>query len=261
MERQNKSVEPTGGLFSLFQYHTSGVGETSEEQEGRVQIQAGPVTLEGELNIPQSAHGLVVFVHSGSIGCRMSPRSRLFARELREAGLGTLLFDLLTPEEEETDARAHHLRYDIGLLARRTIGVVDWISQHGLARGLSFGLFGATTGAAAALITAAERPDHIGAVVCRGGRPDLAAAAIDRIQAPVLFLAAQQDQINFETNRLAHQQISTRKPGKSEICIVPGAGPFFEEPTAADFVLRQAVDWFRAHLEDTPRNMEKVNKG
>ncbi len=220
-----------------------------------VQVQAGPVTLDGSLSLPENASGLVVFVH-GSGSSRHSPRNMYVAGELQRAGLGTLLFDLLTPEEEEVDLRTRHLRFDISLLARRTIGTVDWLSQLPLAQNLHLGLFGASTGAAAALIAAAERPERVGAVVSRGGRPDLAAAALPRVQAPSLLIVGQLDHQVIELNEQALEQMTSNSP--KEMTIVPGATHLFEEPGALEYVARLAREWFRAYLGN---HAKKRNKG
>ena len=210
-----------------------------------VKIQAGPVTLEGNLHLAEGAKGLVVFVH-GSGSSRNSPRNMYVAEELQEAGLATLLFDLLTLEEEEVDLRTRSLRFDIGLLARRTIGAVDWLSQQPVTQSLKLGLFGASTGAAAALIAAAERPELVGAVVSRGGRPDLASMALQRVEAPTLLIVGQLDETVIELNE---QALGQMLPDTSkEMYIVPGATHLFEEPGALEFVARLAKDWFTRYL-------------
>lgn len=210
-----------------------------------VQVQAGPVSLEGNLHLPEGAKGLVVFIH-GSGSSRNSPRNKYVAEELQEVGLATLLFDLLTLEEEEVDLRTRSLRFDIGLLARRTIGAVDWLKQQPATQSLKLGLFGASTGAAAALIAAAERPERVDAVVSRGGRPDLASIALQRVEAPTLLIVGQMDERVIELNEQALEQMRPNTP--TDIYIVPGATHLFEEPGALDFVARLAKDWFTHYL-------------
>ena len=167
---------------------------------------AGPVELEGTLGIPTGAVGLVLFAH-GSGSSRHSPRNRAVAEALRREGLGTLLLDLLTPEEEAVDRRTVHLRFDIGLLADRLVHTLDWLRQQSNTRHLRIGLFGASTGAAAALVAAAERPDAVHAVVSRGGRPDLAGPSLPQVQAPTLLLVGGYDEPVLELNRKALEQL------------------------------------------------------
>jgi dienelactone hydrolase len=166
------------------------------------------------------------------------------ARVLNEAKLATLLVDLLTPAEEAVDARTAHLRFDIGLLAERLIGVTDWLTQYPDTQHFRIGYFGASTGAAAALVAAAERPDIIGAVVSRGGRPDLAASALARVRAPVLLIVGGKDDIVIKLNEEAFSQLRTEK----RLVIVPGATHLFEEPGALEEVARLAREWFERYL-------------
>ncbi len=210
-----------------------------------VQVQAGAVELDGNLRIPENPKGLVVFVH-GSGSSRHSPRNQYVAGELQAAGLATLLFDLLTPDEEKVDLRTRHLRFDIGLLAQRTIAAVDWLSQQMPTRSLKLGLFGASTGAAAALIAAAERPGLVGAVLSRGGRPDLAGGALPHVAAPTLLLVGQLDEQVTQLNEQALGQMSPDT--QKEMIIVPGATHLFEEPGALEYVARLATDWFGRYL-------------
>ncbi len=233
----------------------SSKASTSSIENRLVQVQAGPVRLEGNLHLPKNPQGLVVFVH-GSGSSRNSPRNQYVASVLQETGLGTLLFDLLTPEEEEVDLRTRHLRFDISLLARRTIGAADWLSQQPETRGLKIGFFGASTGAAAALIAAAERGDLAGAVVSRGGRPDLASVALPRVQAPSLLIVGQLDTQVIELNEQALARMSARTP--KEMVIVPGAAHLFEEPGALEYVAHLAKDWFGRYLQ---RDQKRANKG
>src|SRR6184192_2724281 len=157
-----------------------------------VRLAAGPAVIEGNLSLPESARGLVLFAH-GSGSSRHSPRNRLVASLLNEAKLATLLVDLLTPREEAIDLQTAHLRFDIPLLAKRLVGATDWLARHPDTRALRFGYFGASTGAAAALVAAAERPQQIDAVVSRGGRPDLAGSSLPLVQAPTLLIVGSRD--------------------------------------------------------------------
>ncbi len=202
-------------------------------------VPAGGARLEGDLGIPGNARGLVLFAH-GSGSSRHSPRNRFVARALREAELGTLLIDLLTPEEESEDLRTGRLRFDIGLLARRLVGATDWLAGETETRRLPLGYFGASTGAGAALVAAAERPDAAAAVVSRGGRPDLAGSALDQVRAPTLLIVGSQDHEVLELNKRSLERIRTEK----ELAIVPGATHLFEEPGALEQVAALARDWF-----------------
>jgi len=212
-------------------------------QELVVQIQAGGVNLDGELTLPERARGIVLFAH-GSGSSRQSPRNRHVAQALTQAQLGTLLIDLLTPDEDAVDRQTAHLRFDIPLLAERLIGATDWLQEQPGTRLLRIGCFGASTGAAAALMAAAERPDAIGAVVSRGGRPDLAGPALSRVQAPVLLIVGGNDLVVINLNRKAMGQIRSEK----ELVIIPGAGHLFEEPGALDWVAQHARGWFERFL-------------
>ncbi|GIM91062.1 dienelactone hydrolase family protein [Paractinoplanes toevensis] len=199
--------------------------------------------LEGDLNLPGGAHGVVVFAH-GSGSSRHSPRNRHIADELARRGLGTLLVDLLSPAEEVDEARSHHLRFDIGLLADRLIGLVDWLGERPETRMLPVGLFGASTGAAAALVAAAARPDQVHAVVSRGGRPDLAGPAIIEVRAPTLFVVGAKDVAVLDLNEQARETMTVT----AELRIVPDATHLFEEPGALAVVAEEAGTWFAAHL-------------
>ena len=226
--------------------------------EGTVRVAAGPVTLEGDLSLPEGARGLVLFAH-GSGSSRYSPRNRYVARLLNEAKLATLLVDLLTSEEEAIDLRTAHLRFDIGLLAERLVGATDWLAQHPDTRHLPVGYFGASTGAAAALVAAAERPHVVGAVVSRGGRPDLAGPALTRVRAPTLLIVGGDDVPVLELNREALAQLRCEK----RLVIVPGATHLFEEPGALDQVARLAREWFERHLvcEEAKRHPGRAARG
>ena len=213
-----------------------------------VRVTAVSVTLEGNLSLPEEARGIVLFAH-GRGSSRLSPRNRYVARILNEANLATLLVDLLTPEEEAVDVRTAHLRFDIGLLAERLVGATDWLVQHPDTSRLRIGYFGASTGAAAALVAAVMRPDVVGAVVSRGGRPDLAGRALAHVRAATLLIVGGHDVEVLELNRAALAQLRAEK----ELVIVPGATHLFEEPGALDQVARLARDWFERHLTQTLR--------
>lgn len=210
-----------------------------------VAIPSGDVQLYGDLVIPPGATGIVVFAH-GSGSSRFSPRNRFVAGELQNAGLATLLFDLLTAEEEVVNERTRELRFDIGLLARRLVRVTDWLIREDVTRELSIGYFGASTGAAAALAAAAERPHIARAVVSRGGRPDLAGAALARVKAPTLLIVGALDEAVIDMNREA----MTRMPADTatELEIVPGATHLFPEPGALETVANLATGWLSTYL-------------
>jgi dienelactone hydrolase len=214
-----------------------------QDEERLVRVPVGPVTLEGELTLPAQACGVVLFAH-GSGSSRLSPRNRYVARLLNEARLATLLVDLLTREEEAIDVRTAHLRFDIGLLAERLVAATDWLTQHPDTRLLRIGYFGASTGAAGALVAAAERPAVVGAVVSRGGRPDLAGPALARVRAPTLLIVGGNDFPVIELNREALAQLRVEK----RLVVVPGATHLFEEPGALDQVARLAREWFERYL-------------
>jgi putative phosphoribosyl transferase len=214
-----------------------------EGEERLVRVPAGPVTIEGNLTLPEGAYGIVLFAH-GSGSSRHSPRNRYVAWLLNQANLATLLVDLLTSDEEAIDLRTGHLRFDIELLAERLISVTDWLTQQRDTRRLRVGYFGASTGAGAALVAAAERTDVVGAVVSRGGRPDLAGAALARVRAPTLLIVGGNDFQVIELNRAAFALLRSEK----QLVIVPGATHLFEEPGALDEVARLAREWFEQHL-------------
>ncbi len=213
------------------------------EEERVVWMPVGPVTLEGNLDIPKGAQGIVVFAH-GSGSSRRSPRNRQVARALRQGGLATLLFDLLTPEEEVLDMRSGHLRFNIGLLANRLVGVTDWITQNQDTQHLRVGYFGASTGAAAALVAAADRPAVVRAVVSRGGRPDLAGPALPHVYAPTLLIVGGADVPVISMNEEALAKLRVEK----QLVVVPSATHLFEEPGALEEVARLALDWFDRYL-------------
>ncbi|MEX1258271.1 MAG: alpha/beta family hydrolase [Gemmatimonadota bacterium] len=211
----------------------------------RVSIGPGLESLSGDLDLPAGARGVVAFAH-GSGSSRTSPRNRFVAAQLREGALGTLLIDLLTPGEEAVDARTRHLRFDIEMLADRMVRVVDWLRKDEEASQLSIGLFGASTGAAAALIAAARRPQVVGAVVSRGGRPDLAGSYLRDVAAPTLLIVGGRDAEVIELNRSAAARISAPK----RLTIVPGASHLFEEPGTLGEVARLAREWFVQNLDN-----------
>ena len=205
-----------------------------------VRVPWGGHRLHGDLGVPPSARGMVVFAH-GSGSSRRSPRNQYVARVLDRAGLGTLLIDLLTTEEEAIDARTAHLRFDISLLSGRLVGIVDWIRGRGDVISLPIGLFGASTGAAAALVTAGARPHDIAAIVSRGGRPDLAEAALACVVAPTLLIVGGLDTAVIQMNRDAMAQM----PGEVVLDIIPGATHLFEEPGALERVAELSAGWFK----------------
>jgi dienelactone hydrolase len=208
-----------------------------------VRVPCGATSLDGDLSIPEPATGLVLFAH-GSGSSRHSPRNRAVAKALNAAGLGTLLVDLLTSAEEQMDARTGHLRFNIGLLAGRLSCCMDFLHSEPQTGRLSLGLFGASTGAAAALVAAADRPENVAAVVSRGGRPDLAGASLEQVQAPTLLIVGGADSAVIEMNREA----AARLHAPHEIEIVPGASHLFEEPGALEQVAALARRWFVGHL-------------
>lgn len=199
--------------------------------------------LAGDLTVPARARGVVVFAHGSGSG-RHSPRNRLVAEILNEAGLATLLFDLLTEEEERADAASGHLRFDVELLAGRVEGALEWLTGSGDAGGLPVGLFGASTGAAAALIAAARAPEAVGAVVSRGGRPDLAGDALARVRAATLLIVGGEDTQVLELNRRALERMSA--PVALEV--IPGASHLFAERGALELVAGLARDFLAAAL-------------
>jgi putative phosphoribosyl transferase len=207
------------------------------------QIPAAGVVLEADIVVPQQARGLVLFAH-GSGSSRFSPRNRYVAGQFQHAGLATVLADLLTPAEEQADARTGQMRFDIGLLAVRLTALGDWLAGQEATAALVLGLFGASTGAAAALVAAAARPAQVRAVVSRGGRPDLAAQVLPRVHQPVLLIVGEKDPAVLELNRQAMQKLA----GETELVIVPGASHLFEEPGALEHVAQLARDWFLEHL-------------
>jgi pimeloyl-ACP methyl ester carboxylesterase len=212
-------------------------------EEGLIYVSAGRVTLEGNLLIPDGARGLVMFAH-GSGSSRFSSRNRYVAEVLRRSGVGTLLIDLLTREEETVDMRTAHLRFDIGLLADRLVGASEWLAKQSETSLLKLGLFGASTGGGAALVAAARVPQRIAAVVSRGGRPDLAGPALPAVQVPTLLIVGGDDGPVIEMNQEAYDQMVCER----RMVIVPGASHLFEEPGTLEEVARLAAEWFTRYL-------------
>ncbi len=209
-----------------------------------VQIADGPAVVAGDLTVPGGAKGLVIFAH-GSGSSRHSGRNKSVAAALNDAGLATLLMDLLTRDEEAVDLRTREHRFDIPLLGRRLVAAVDWAGTDDRCRDLAVGCFGASTGAAAALIAAAERPEVVRAVVSRGGRPDLAGGALAAVRCPTLLIVGGEDRVVLDLNRQAAAHL--RAPVVVEV--VPGAGHLFEEPGALDQVAMLTAAWFTRHLD------------
>jgi putative phosphoribosyl transferase len=223
--------------------------------EHLVHVAADAVTLDGNLRLPEDARAVVLFAHGSGSG-RHSSRNRHVAQLLNEAKLATLLIDLLTANEEAIDLHTGHLRFDIELLARRLVSATDWLTQRADTRYLPIGYFGASTGAAAALVAATKRPDVIGAIVSRGGRQDLAGPALPRVRAPTLLIVGGNDVQVIELNRIALPQLG----GEKQLVIVPGATHLFEEPGALDEVARLARDWFERHLFLTTRHAAEAGR-
>src|SRR5882672_8484916 len=215
--------------------------QTGIARAGNVQIRSGAAMLSGELSIPEGAAGVVLFAH-GSGSSRHSPRNQFVARTIREAGVGTLLFDLLTPEEEIIDSQTGDLRFDIGLLAGRLIDATYWLKSD--LEYLQTGYFGSSTGGGAALVAAAELGESVGAVVSRGGRPDLAGDALPQVKCPTLLIVGGLDYPVIEMNQEAFARLRCEK----ELKIVPRATHLFEEPGTLEEVARLAADWFQRQL-------------
>jgi putative phosphoribosyl transferase len=219
---------------------------TRAADERPVRITIGHATIDGDLTVPPGARGIVIFAHGTGSG-RYSPRNRFVAGVLNQAGLATLLIDLLTPEEERIDLRTAHLRFDIGLLAARLLGATDWVRSSDDAADLHrmhIGYFGASTGAGAALLAAAQRPDVVEAIVSRGGRPDLAGDELLRVRAPTLLIVGGNDLPVLALNQEALQRL----PAEKKLVVIPGATHLFEEPGALEEVARLAAEWFQRYL-------------
>ena len=219
------------------------VKEQNPNREKAVQVPVDGRILQADFAVPESACGVVLFVH-GSGSSRHSPRNRYVAQVLQEAGLATLLMDLLTPEEEAFDAQTATLRFDIELLSGRLAEATGWLLDQPQTAQLRIGYFGASTGAAAALVAAAELPVLIAAVVSRGGRPDLAGKALRRVAAPTLLIVGGRDSTVLELNRKAFAEL----PGEKKLEIVPGATHLFEEPGSLESVAQLARNWFAFYL-------------
>jgi len=208
-----------------------------------VQIQAGRAVLSGNLDLPKTAGALVLFAHGSGSSCH-SPRNQFVARTLNDAGLATLLFDLLTQVEEAIDMQTRELRFNIHLLAERLVHATKWAKQQPQTRDLRIGYFGSSTGGAAALVAAVDLPQDVSAVVSRGGRPDLASEALPKVQAPTLLIVGGNDDIVIELN----EQARDRMHCEVKLDIVPGATHLFEEPGALEKVAKLASEWFVNHL-------------
>ena len=209
----------------------------------KVHIQAGRAVLSGNLTIPQKAVALVLFAH-GSGSSRHSPRNQFVARTLNDAGLATLLFDLLTQEEEAIDMHTREYRFNVGLLAERLVHATRWAKQQKQTRDLPVGYFGSSTGGGAALVAAGEIPQEVDVVVSRGGRPDLAGEALPKVRTPTLLIVGGNDDIVIELNEMARDQMRC----EVKLEIVPGATHLFEEPGALERVAKLASDWFKGHV-------------
>ncbi len=216
-------------------------------QDRLVSVRTGNVQLQGNLRIPPAADGIVVFAHGSGSG-RHSPRNRFVADVLVNAGLATLLIDLLTQEEEMIDLQTAEIRFDIRLLAERLGGVTDWLAGEPSTAALSIGYFGASTGAAAALIAAADRPRTVRAIVSRGGRPDLAEPFLRRVRQPTLLIVGGADDVVIHLNRQALKELG----GIKRLLIIPGATHLFEEPGALEQVAALASQWFLRYLDEVP---------
>ena len=214
-----------------------------EEEENLMKILVGKATIEGILATPSSAKRVVLFAH-GSGSSRFSPRNQYVAKMLNKAGIATLLIDLLTKEEEETDVQTGKFRFDIDLLSQRLIAATKWLKKTPATKNLFFGYFGASTGAAAALIAAAKLPEDIKAVVSRGGRPDLALEYLPKVRAPTLFLVGGKDTVVLDLNKEAMKHLLAEK----KLEIVPGASHLFEEPGKLEEIAKLSINWFIVHL-------------
>ena len=217
------------------------MGKTNETINVRIPV--GEATLEGDLSVPPGAKGVILFAHGSGSG-RFSPRNQHVAKVLNKAGLATLLIDLLTKEEEEIDVSTGEFRFDIDLLSQRLMGATKWLRENPATKDLAFGYFGASTGAAAALIAAAQIPTEVKAVVSRGGRPDLALEYLQKVKAPTLLIVGGDDMTVLELNMKAMQRLSAVK----KLEIVPGASHLFEEPGKLEQVAKLSVGWFLRYM-------------
>lgn len=214
-----------------------------EAHEMEVEIRTDGVALRADLVVPPVARGIVAFAHGSGSG-RLSPRNRHVAAGLHEGGFATLLLDLLTEREARVDDVTRHLRFDVALLARRLVGAIAWLAEEPTTAALPLGLYGASTGAAAALTAAAEVPDRVAAVVSRGGRPDLAGFALARVRAPTLLIVGERDTQVIVLNERAQRAMTAL----NRLMLVPDAGHLFEEPGALETVVALTRDWFDKHL-------------
>lgn len=215
-------------------------------QETEVDIQMDSLILHGNLTTPENSEQIVIFAH-GSGSSRHSPRNRYVANALNKHGLTTLLFDLLTSDEEQIDIHSREFRFDISLLAQRLVGTTQWVEKNLLQQKKNIGYFGSSTGAAAALVAAAQYPDHVKSIVSRGGRPDLAGRYLSNVKAPTLLIVGEYDFTVIDLNRDAMKQMHA----ENELAIVPGATHLFEEPGTLDRVIEFAVNWFTKFLFST----------
>lgn len=215
-----------------------------EDESGElVQVSVDSAFVEANLAIPEGACGIVVFAH-GTGSSRNSPRNNFLAQKLRDGGLATLLIDLLTPEEKQVDRRTRRIRFDIGRLAGRVVSAMDWVIEQEDTKGLNVGLFGSSTGAAAALIAAARRPDVAQVVVSRGGRVDMAEGVLGQVRAPTMLIVGERDSQVLDLNRQVLARLDTEK----RLQVISGAGHLFEEPGALDEVANVASEWLQQHL-------------
>jgi putative phosphoribosyl transferase len=228
------------------------MSDTTRLVSESVSMHVQGIELAGDLMVPANATGLVLFAH-GSGSSRQSPRNRYVAGVLNDHRLATLLFDLLTADEEMLDQATRHLRFDIGFLAKRLVAATDWVENQSAVAGLALGYFGASTGAAAALVAAASRPDRVHAVVSRGGRPDLALNALDRVRAPTLLIVGGEDTEVIRLNERAYHRLTCQK----ELTLVNRATHLFEEPGTLEEVARLAAAWFERYLGGTPKTEEE----
>ena len=221
-----------------------------DQLERTIALAADGVSLDGTLGVPERALGVVLFAH-GSGSSRFSPRNRYVARVLRDAGLATLLLDLLSPAEERVDDVTRELRFDIGMLGRRLVAAIDWLAEQDDTANLAVGVFGASTGGGAALVASAERPTRVRAVVSRGGRPDLAGDALPMVEAPTLLVVGGLDDVVIDLNERArdHMRATVR------LDIVAGATHLFEEPGTLESVAKRARDWFVRYLPAATREL------
>jgi putative phosphoribosyl transferase len=227
--------------------------DASESQDGAttsVHIAAGAVTLNGDLGLPDRVTGCVLFAH-GSGSSRRSTRNRFVAAELRDAGLATLLMDLLTEEEERADRANAQLRFDISLLTDRLVAATDWLAADSRTNTLPLGYFGASTGAAAALAAATRRPNRVAAIVSRGGRPDLASEALHTVRAPTLLIVGGNDDRVIPLNEFALHRLGA---APKKLVTIPGATHLFDEPGTLEEVARLAANWFARYLTGKPRS-------